>query len=94
MRKEIGDRRAEKIRNINREIPLVNYVEKINRKEIQDFETVDVDMKKLEKNDGCKIELDHTKFQLKQLKKNGYLTWYGKYINLTEFLFNKKQPTY
>ena len=80
MRKTIGDRRAEKIRKINAEIPLFNYVDKINRDEITDFETENVDMKKLEDNADCKIELDHAKFQLKQLKKNGHLTWYGKYF--------------
>ena len=78
MRKTIGDRRAEKIRKINNNIPLIDYIDKINRGEITDFETENVDMKKIEENTDCKLELDHTKFQLKQLKKNGHLTWYGR----------------
>ena len=86
MRKTIGNRRAEKIRKINDDIPLVNYVDKINRGEIADYETEDVDMKKLEENRECKIELDHTKFQFKQLKKNNHLTWYGKYLYKTWLL--------
>lgn len=79
---KIGERKKQRKREIDKDITLNNYVEKINAGEITEFEAVDIDMKKLGKNtefeNMLKVELDHAPFQIRQLKKNGHLTHFGK----------------
>lgn len=73
------ERKQKKQREINHGISLVDYVTKINKGEITNHELIDVDMRKLAvSHEDVKIELDHKHFQIKQLKKNGHLTHYGK----------------
>ena len=75
----ITERKQKKQREINRVITLGDYVSQINKGEITDHELVDIDMKNLAKNNPeVKVELDHAHFQIRQLKKNGHLTHYGK----------------
>ena len=78
---KIGERRARKIRAINAEVPLVEFVEKINSGEINDFETADLDLTQWKTGPSVqplKAEIDHCGFTIKQLVKNGRKTWYGK----------------
>ena len=85
---KIGERKQKKQREINREISLVDYVEKINKNEITNYDTVDVDIAKLAKNNTeVRVEYDHAKFQIRQLKKNGHLTHYGK-CQQVKIIFN------
>ena len=79
---KIAERKAKKKREIDRDITLNDYVEKINNGEITNYETVEVDMKKLGKNTEVenllKVEQDHVCFKIRQLKKNGHFTHFGK----------------
>jgi len=79
--KRIGDRRARKLRELNAEITLIEYVEKINAGDIKDFETTEVDLNQcVIVNQNLKLEVEHCNFKILQLVKNGRKTWYGKYI--------------
>ena len=77
----IGERRSRKLREINAGTSLLNYVEKINSGEIEDFETTEVDLNQWNVGvnaDDLKAEIQHCNFKIKQLIKNGRKTWYGK----------------
>ena len=79
---KIGERKAKKKREIDRDITLNDYIDQINNGEITNFEIFEIDMTKLGKNTEVenlmKIEQDHAIFKIRQLKKNGHLTHYGK----------------
>ena len=79
---KIGERKAKKQREIDRDITLNDYIDKLNNEEITNYETFEVDMTKFGKNTEVenllKVEQDHALFKIRQLKKNGHLTHYGK----------------
>ena len=77
--KRIGDRRARKLRELNADITLLDYVEKINAGDIKDFETSEIDLNQyVVVNANLKPEVEHCEFKILQLVKNGRKTWYGK----------------
>ena len=88
---KIGERRAKRKREIDRDITLNDYIEKINNREILDYETVEIEVKKLGKNTEIenllKVELEHANFQIRQLKKNGHLTHFGKFDKILLYYF-------
>lgn len=93
---KISERKERKKREINREIPLNEYIDKINIGEISNYETVDISMGKLGKNTEVEnmihVELEHAQFQIRELKKNGHLTHFGKFsqnfVHLSELTIN------
>ena len=77
---KIGERRSRKLREINADISLVDFVEKINAKEIRDFQTDEIDLNQWNTGTNSaelKAERDHCNFKIHQLIKNGRKTWYG-----------------